>query len=33
MKVVFERIPLIGTNSYTVIGRPFIGGARVEAIV
>lgn len=26
-------MPLVGTNSYTLLGRPFIGGARVEAIV
>jgi large subunit ribosomal protein L21 len=30
---VFERVPLIGTSSYTVLGRPFIGRARVEGVV
>ena len=26
-------MPLIGTTSYTLLGRPLIGGARVEGIV
>lgn len=26
-------MPLIGTSSYTVLGRPSVGGARVEGIV
>ena len=33
MKIVFEKVPLVGTNSYTMLGRPFISGASVEGIV
>lgn len=26
-------MPLIGTNSYTLLGRPLVGGATVEGII
>jgi hypothetical protein len=30
---VFESVPLVGTKTYTLIGRPTVGNARVEGIV
>jgi len=33
IQIIFENVPLVGTNSYTLLGRPLIGGARVEGMI
>lgn len=33
MQVIFRSVPLVGTRTYTLIGRPNISTAYVEAIV
>ena len=30
---MFENVPLVGTNSFTLLGRPLVSGARVEAMI
>ena len=32
-KIVFDEILMIGTNTYTLLGRPFVGSAKIEAVV
>lgn len=33
MKIVFDEILMIGTNTYTLMGRPLVASAKIEAVI